>query len=174
MAPTLVVISGLPATGKTTVSRQAAGKLGAAHIRIDTIEQAIKDSTTNADGGLNQAVTWGLGYEIAYAVARDLLDQGTDVVADCVNPMRITRDAWRAVASATGARLIEVEVICSDQAEHRHRATTRTTDIPNLRQPTWEQIVDREYEPWDRHHVILDTAGTPVADTVDQVCSAVR
>lgn len=173
MEPTLVVLGGLPATGKSTVGKLAATRLGAAYVRIDTIEQAIKESETNADGGLNHAVEWGLGYEVAYAVVRDLLKQGTDVVADSVNPMKITRDAWQALAKSTGARLVEVEVICSDTTEHQRRVTSRTVDIPNLFLPTWQQIVDREYEPWDRSHVVLDTAGRPVNDTVDQLCAAI-
>ncbi|HEX5115496.1 MAG TPA: AAA family ATPase [Pseudonocardiaceae bacterium] len=173
METTLVVLGGLPATGKSTVAKQAAGRLGAAYVRIDTIEQAIKESETNGDNGLNQAVEWGLGYEVAYAVARDLLKQGTDVFADCVNPMKITRDAWQALACSAGVRLVEVELICSDTAEHRRRVTSRTVDIPNLHLPTWQQVVDRDYEPWDRPHVVLDTAGTPVDDTVDQLCAAV-
>lgn len=173
METTLIVLGGLPATGKSTVAKQAAARLGAAYVRIDTIEQAIKESETNADNGLNHAVEWGLGYEVAYAVARDLLKQGTDVFADCVNPMKITRDAWQALASSAGVRLVEVELICSDTAEHQRRVTSRTVDIPNLHLPTWQQIVDREYEPWDRPHVVLDTAGTPVGDTVDQLCTTV-
>jgi hypothetical protein len=47
-------------------------------------------------------------------------------------------------------------------------------DIPNLVQPTWQQIVDREYEPWERPHVVLDTADTPVAAAVAQLCAAAR
>jgi predicted kinase len=174
VAPTLVVVCGLPATGKSTISRQAAEKLGAVHVRIDTVEQAIRDSATNADGSVDHAVDQGLGYEVAYALASDLLGQGGDVLADCVNPMKITRDAWQAVAALAGARLVEIELICSDPAEHRRRATTRATDVLNLTKPTWRQIVDREYEPWDRPHVVLDTAGTTVEDTVDRLCAAAR
>lgn len=174
MAPTLVVVCGLPATGKTTVSRQAAGTLGAAHVRIDTIEHAIRNSASTADDRLHHAVAGGLGYQVAYAVARDLLDQGNDVIVDCVNPMKITRDAWQAVAESAGARLLEVELVCSDRTQHRDRATTRTADIPDLVQPTWQQIVDRDYEPWDRPHVVLDTADTPVAEAVEQLRAALR
>lgn len=38
--------------------------------------------------------------------------------------------------------------------------------------PTWAEIVAREYEPWDRPHVVLDTAGRPAADTVVELCQA--
>jgi hypothetical protein len=44
----LVVVGGLPATGKTTVSRAAAGRTGAACLRIDTIEQALSEFADRA------------------------------------------------------------------------------------------------------------------------------
>jgi hypothetical protein len=41
---TLIVMAGLPATGKTTIARELARPLGAVHVRIDTIEHAIRQS----------------------------------------------------------------------------------------------------------------------------------
>jgi Mrp family chromosome partitioning ATPase len=40
----LVVLGGLPGTGKTTIARQLAAKLQALHLRIDTIEHALRTS----------------------------------------------------------------------------------------------------------------------------------
>lgn len=37
----LIVIGGLPGIGKTTLARLLAARLGAVHLRVDTIEQAI-------------------------------------------------------------------------------------------------------------------------------------
>ncbi|MER7453317.1 hypothetical protein ABTW96_23845 [Nocardia beijingensis] len=36
---------------------------------------------------------------------------------------------------------------------------SRPVDIPDLPLPEWQQVLDREYQPWDRDHIILDTAG---------------
>lgn len=172
--PMLVVVGGLPATGKTTVSRAAAGRIGAAYLRLDTIERALSEFADNygPHDELHHAITYGLGYNVTYAVARDLLRQGLHVVVECVNPLKLTREAWRTVAETTGAHLTEVELVCSDPAEHEHRATTRTVDIPGLSLPSWTDILEREYEPWDRAHVVLDTAGTPAEATVTALCKA--
>lgn len=65
---------------------------------------------------------------------------------------------------------MEVEVIRSDRVEHRRRAESRTSDIAELRLPTWREIVEREYQPWDRTHLVLDTASTSVPDCVAAIC----
>ncbi|MFC9131528.1 hypothetical protein ACFT4A_32480 [Streptomyces sp. NPDC057099] len=56
-------------------------------------------------------------------------------------------------------RSVEVEVVCSDPVEHRRRVMSRSVGIPGLPLPDWQQILDREYEPWDRDRVVVDTAG---------------
>ncbi|AGI87109.1 AAA family ATPase [Streptomyces albidoflavus] len=172
--PALVVIGGLPATGKSTVGRAVARRLGASYLRIDTIEQSLSVfSAYGADtDALRHAVTHGLGYDVAYALAEDLLTQGLHVFAECVNPLKVTRDAWAAVARRTAAQFHEVELICSDPAEHAHRATTRTVDIPGLPLPTWQDITERDYAPWDRPHLTLDTAGKSPDHTITELSNA--
>ena len=41
---TLIIFSGLPAAGKTTLARILATQLDALYLRIDTIEQSLRDS----------------------------------------------------------------------------------------------------------------------------------
>ncbi|WP_244180120.1 AAA family ATPase [Amycolatopsis pretoriensis] len=155
----LVVLGGLPGTGKTTIARPLARSLGAAYLRIDTIEQALVAS------GELAAPPRAAGYLAGYALTRDQLANGVDVVAECVNPLRLTRNAWQAV----GSRVLEVELVCSDPREHRARVEGRVADIPGLTLPTWRDVVEREYEPWDRDHLIVDTAVATAAECVDLI-----
>lgn len=159
----LIVFGGLPGTGKTTLARALARQRGATYLRIDAIEQALRAS------GVLAGEVGAAGYLVAYALTEANLRLGGHVVADAVNPLLVTRDAWRKVAAATGAALVEVEVICSDTAEHRRRVETRSVDIEGLVLPTWEGILAREYEPWDRPHVVLDTAGREVEDALEEL-----
>jgi predicted kinase len=91
------------------------------------------------------------------------------VIADSVNPVRITREAWVRVATQARAKAIEVEVICSDRDEHRRRVETRAADIAGLQLPTWHEVVAREYHPWEREHVVIDTAGRSVKESVEEL-----
>ena len=174
-APALVVVGRLPATGKSTVASALARQASFAFVRIDRIEQAIIDSAGPGQP-LGQSLGQPLGpvgYTVAYGVAAEQLGHGVSVVAECVNPLGVTRDAWRDIAAGHGARLVEVELVCTDQAAHRERARTREVDVPGLRLPDWEQITSREYEPWDRGHLIIDTATRTPAQAVAAILAAI-
>lgn len=166
--PILIVVGGLPATGKSTVASALVRQTGFAYVRVDRIEQAIIDGT-----GLSQPLG-PAGYLVAYGVAAEQLRHGISVVAESVNPLTVTRDAWRGVAADNGARVLEVELICTDQAAHAERARTREVDILGLTLPSWQQITGREYEPWDRDHLVIDTARQSPAEAVATIVAAVR
>jgi predicted kinase len=148
-AGVLIALGGLPGTGKSSIARELAVRHGAVHLRIDTIEQALRRA------GL---AVGPAGYVVAYALAEDNLRLGRMVIADSVNPLAVTREAWRASAYRAGARVVEVEVCCTDVAEHRHRIESRLPDIDGHVLPTWQDVVDRRYEPWTDEHIIIDTA----------------
>ena len=159
----LIALAGLPGVGKSTIARQLALELGAVWLRIDTIEQAIADAGF-APGGVE-----GGGYLVGYALAEDNLRLGRTVVADSVNPWMLTRDAWCDAARRAGARVVEIELICGDAAEHRRRIETRVNDVAGLIPPDWAAVVTRDYRAWTRDHVVIDTAGEDVAACVARV-----
>jgi hypothetical protein len=66
--PQLFIFAGLPGVGKSTLSQLLARELHAAYLRIDTIEQALRDQGV--------AMTGPEGYVVAYKVAADNLRLG--------------------------------------------------------------------------------------------------
>jgi hypothetical protein len=50
----------------------------------------------------------------------------------------------------------------------------RTVDIPGLKLPAWQQVADREYEPWDGQHLVIDTAVASAAISVDTILKQVN
>ena len=158
----LIVMSGLPGVGKTAISRELAIAMGAVHVRIDSIEQALRSAGWRVEGE---------GYAVAYALAADNLALGRTVIADCVNPWPLTRAAWRAVAERSGVRAVEIEVVCSDPAEHRRRVELRQPDIDGHQLPSWQDVVERDYRPWDDPRLVLDTARSGIAECVQAIAS---
>ncbi len=160
---TLIVLSGLPGVGKTTIARELSVVLGAMHVRIDSIEQALRNAGMTV---------YDEGYRVAYAVAEDNLRLGRTVIADCVNPWPLTRNEWHAVANRAPARGMSVELVCSDIEEHKRRVDTRSADIPHHRLPTWSEVMAHDYRPWDTERLVIDTARLAVPQSVQAILSA--
>jgi predicted kinase len=165
VAPVLVVIGGLPATGKSTIATALAGRTATPYVRVDRIEQTIVDWSPLAHP------LGPVGYAVAHELAMEQLRLGLDVIVECVNPVAATRDGWAGTAATAGSALIEVEVICSDGAEHRRRVETRTSDVEGLAKPTWTAVVEREYEPWTRERLVIDSTTTSPETAADWIAS---
>ncbi|MFB9326310.1 AAA family ATPase [Paenibacillus aurantiacus] len=146
----LYIFSGLPGAGKSTLSAALAREIRAAYLRVDVVEHAMRIAGNWVDGPE--------GYIVCYEIAKQNLKLGLDVIADTVNPIPITRQAWRDVAEALDLPFVEIEVVCSDEREHRHRIDTRVIDIPGFTPPTWEAVNTWHYEAWDRERIVIDTA----------------
>lgn len=161
----LIIFGGLPGTGKTTVSKEIAKRLKAVYLRVDTIEQTLK----NLEGYPDSLIVGSEGYLISYAIAKENLALGLDVVADSVNPIAITRHDWRQVAKETNTAFIEIELICSDKREHQNRVERRVADIEGHKLPTWKDVLNRDYEPWDSIFMLVDTSKHAVDESVQKI-----
>ena len=161
-----LIFGGLPAAGKSTLSRLLATELQAVYVRVDSIEQVLRDE------GYNEI--YAEGYVIAYKFAADNLLLGSTVVADSVNSIGVTRDAWRSVGQTAGVPIIEIEIICSDQNEHKKWLETRIGSIAGLVQPTWEEVLALEYEPWTQAQVVVDTAGESPEQSFKKALSLIQ
>jgi predicted kinase len=156
----LVTLAGLPGTGKTSLARALAVQLPAVHVRIDTLEAAIAGSS------LGEAAE--AGYLAGYAVAGDNLALGLDVIADSVNALEITRQAWRDTAAQAQAQLLEVELVCSDPDQHR----ARVEGGPG--RSAWTDIQARRVDPWTTEPLCLDTAVLSVDEAAATILEALE
>lgn len=93
---------------------------------------------------------------------------------DCVNPWPLTRAEWREVADRAGVPALEVEVVCSDPHEHGRRVEARTADIAGHRLPTWQEVIERDYRPWDGQPFVVDTAQLTIEEAVRAIVTRVR
>lgn len=157
----LVILSGLPGTGKTTIGMALAAKRSAAYVRVDEIEHALSRNATPSHD------ISSTGYVVAFAIASSNLRLGNLVIADSVNPVLESRQGWR--DAAQGAHYVDVEVVCSDEREHRHRVDSRRADIAGFILPSWSSIKTHEYLAWTTPRLVLDTAVLSLENSVAQI-----
>lgn len=147
----LILMSGLPGSGKSTVATQLAGELGCAVVSVDTIERGLRDAGIDASQPIGLAA-----YAVANRIAATQLRLGHDVIADAVNHHPDARKAWLDLANTCGAEARVIHVECNDEALHRERLASREHQ---LRAVPWERVVAlREtWTPWPVDVVGVDT-----------------
>ena len=162
---TLVVIAGLPGTGKSTVAAALATRLGAVTLSVDPIEDALLGA------GLPRSEETGVAaYEAARVMAEQNLALGRSVVVDAVNDSEPARATWRTAAARAGTGLVFVVLDLDDAAEHRRRLEGRARGLTHVPEPSWSQVRARAeaFEPWADDAWRRD-AGAPVEAIVAQV-----
>jgi len=161
LKPILYIFSGLPGTGKSTLAKNIAKLSGAVYIRIDTIEQGIRD--------LCNFNVQGEGYRLAYRIAADNLKIGNSVISDQCNPVNFIRKEWNDVAIKNNCGYINIEILCSDKEEHKNRIENREAEVENLKLPAWEEVTEREYEPWNEERIVIDTANKTIEECTNEL-----
>jgi predicted kinase len=159
----LIVISGLPGTGKSALAAELAARLPAVHLSIDPIEDALMGA------GLPRRWKTGVAaYEAARVMAEQNLALGTSVVVDAVNDSAPARETWRVAAANAGAHLTFVLLTLDDEAEHRRRLEGRVRGLTHIREPSWEDVLTRTaaYAPWAEEACLRVGTERPVDELV--------
>jgi predicted kinase len=175
--PRAVLISGAPATGKSTLAAALAPRLGAAVLDIDVatgpLTVVVSDLIGVADLGDPRiaALTRRPRYDTLLALAEDNLRAGSSVVL--VAPFTAERsvEGWNALADRLAAHAAGLALVWLHLPPHelvdrlKRRAAAR--DTAKVRSPgAFLAAVDRD--PPDVPHLALD-ATMRVADLADRV-----
>lgn len=152
--PRLVVFSGLPGTGKSTLARVAGGVLQCPVFGKDDVHATLLRS------GLSYERAGWMAHHLITMLAQNQLRAGQSAILDSVTAHQKMRDDWAHVAEREGAVFRGVECVCSDPDLHRARLTGRGETIPGWRAIQWEDVAEvaSRYEPWTGEHLVLDGA----------------
>ena len=165
MTSRLIVVSGLPGVGKTSIAEVFAARTGSVHLSIDAVEESILAC------GLPSGWLVGVAaYEAVGAMAEQNLRLGHEVIVDAVNDSDEARQTWRTAASRSGARLEFVHLMISDVQEHERRLADRDRGYNCVGEPSGADVQRRrvDYAGWSDEVLEFDTA----AQTVGEVANA--
>lgn len=154
--PKLIIIAGLPGSGKSTIAESLAEKLATPLFSVDPIESAIIKS------GLERSFETGLAaYIVAETLASEQLKRGLSVIIDAVSPVQEARDMWHSLARTQNATLIIIECVL-EKEQHKQRIEARIRNMHGMPEVTWEDVEKRRkiYLPWKEERLALDTADT--------------
>jgi predicted kinase len=152
--PMIVVTSGLPGSGKSTIAEGMGRLMRAPVFSIDPAEAAMWVS------GLPKESTGIAAYRVVEAIAAENLKLGLTVIVDAVNPIEQARQMWRDLGGRFQVPVCFIECFCGDDQIHRSRIEERVRNIAGMPEITWERVLERkaEYEDWRDARLRLDTA----------------
>ena len=152
-------LTGLPASGKSTLARLAAEALAARGVRVEILDGEAARSRLSPELGFSEADRKTHTLRLA-AEARTLSQEGATVIVAAISPYRESRDQARALI---GSGFFEIHVSCPlDVCRRRDpKGLYRKAKAGELRRMTG---VDDPYEPPLHPDLVVETDRETPAD----------
>lgn len=173
LRPCLVIIGGLPGTGKSTLGSKLAVRTGWALLRSDEIRKEIlgaghtRERHAFGDGIYSEEAT-ARTYDALIERARAFLAQGRSVIADASWLSAQHRSAAALLAEETSSEFVQLRcVLRSDVAAERIRGRNRADNDPSDADPTVARAMEQTCDPWP------EAAEVPTEGQPDEVSDSV-
>lgn len=170
----LIVFSGLPGTGKSSLAEAIGREMSVPVFAKDWLEATLRrcELAPQHSDGPNLGYT---AYELLTTLAERQLTLGQSAILDCVAGQEKLRRQWRDLAAGHQAHWHVIECVCSNEAVHRARLGARRRGIPGWYELEWEEVerVRGYYEPWQEEHLTLDMI-VPLPDNIEASLAYLR
>ncbi len=148
--PALVVLVGLPASGKSRVAGELRERTGAVVFESDALRRFLFPQRTYSARESQQL------FAAIHAAIDELLSEGTTVVLDATNLAEAERAPLREMAARWDAKLVFVRVTAPDSLIRRRLASRSVHDIDGSEADVrvYERMRSRVEELRQPHHIV--------------------
>lgn len=151
----LILICGLPGSGKTKISKEISKNIKGSILRTDKIRKKLFSKPTYAPSEKD------LVYQVMFLIADELLKNNINVVLDAVFPKRDLREKARALARKNKTPFYLIEVRCQEEIlllriDKRSKRKGLSDADRNVYFET-----KKEFQPIKKKHIIIDNSYGP-------------
>jgi predicted kinase len=166
--PVLIMMSGLPGSGKSYLSDRLAERLSAVAIESDRVRKALFSQPTYS------AEESALVHRTCQETMRYLLRKGVRVIFDATNLVEFQREGIYSLAERSGARLLIVRVVAPEEIV-RQRLAQREGRDESASDADWGiyRRMSKREQGIQRPHLCIDTS-KDIDNAIRKIVRAVR
>lgn len=163
--PPLIVVSGLPGTGKSFFCRKLAEKLPFLILASDALRRVLFPSP-QYDEQENKRL-----FSACHVLIEELLRKGIPVIFDATNLLEHHREYLYRAAERAGAKLMLVWVEAPPEVVRQRLLARETTTVPQCDSEAGWEVYNRmksRREKISRNHLVVDTS-QDITAAVDRI-----
>lgn len=149
----IIVVMGLPGTGKTFFAEHLATHLQATHISSDKTRNRLRKRGAYTPDDKNQV------YQEMLALAEEILKNGQEVIMDATYSKKAHRDEVSALARRTHASLHFIQITADEETIERRTNQKREDSEADF---AVYQLMKKSFEPLEVPHLELDSSQSKI------------
>lgn len=169
-SPALIVVSGLPGSGKSYFSRRLAERLPLPIIESDAMRQTLSPKPTYSASESERL------FRACHELISDLLRKGVSVIFDATNLIENHREQLYRIAERADAKLVLVRVEAPPEVVQQRMERRRNGDDPNDKSDADWQVYRKmtaTAEKIRRNHFAVDTS-KDIAPAIEKIVREVK
>ncbi len=148
----LIVICGLPGTGKSTLAKAVAERINAVHISSDSIRMKMLKERTYSDKEKEKV------YEAMFAEAEGLLKDRKNVILDATFYKKELREKARRISMKVGTGFLIVECVTHEGLLRERLFARKKEKSESEADFAVYKKVKGIFEPIEEKHLVADTS----------------